>query len=97
MGLNFYNDTTLSDAEGNFSFKGKPYEECGKYAIVLPGRLFFDIMLTNEPMVFHTSLENPQGDMLVLKSKENKVFYDYITFLNEKELNELDTITLTRI
>tara|TARA_B000000532_G_scaffold244137_1_gene242597 strand:+ start:3456 stop:4892 length:1437 start_codon:yes stop_codon:yes gene_type:complete len=82
----FYNDTTISDADGTFSFKGKPYEECGKYAIVLPGPVFFDIMLTNEPMVFQTSLENPQGDMMVLKSKENIVFYDYMAFLNKKRI-----------
>ena len=93
----FYNDTTVADSHGTFSFKGKPYEECGKYAIVLPGPVFFDIMLTNEPMVFQTSLENPQGDMMVLKSKENKVFYDYIAFLNEKRIERGQYLSLIHI
>ncbi len=78
----FYNDTTISNSEGRFSFEGKPYDECGKYAIVLPGPVFFDFMLVNEPMEFHTSIGNPQGAMQVIESDENKVFYDYLRFIN---------------
>ncbi len=33
----YYNDTSLVDAKGNYSFPGKPYKEGGKYALVLPG------------------------------------------------------------
>ena len=40
----FYNDTTVANETGEFSFDGKPFEECGKYAIVLPGPIFFDII-----------------------------------------------------
>ncbi len=78
----FYNDTTVSDINGSFSFVGKEFEQCGKYAIVLPGPVFFDFMLVEEPMEFHSSLANPQGDMQVIKSEENKVFYDYLRFIN---------------
>ena len=72
----YYSDTTVTDAQGHFSFKGKAYNECGKYAVVLPGPVFFDIMLVNEPMEFRTTKSNPQGDMVVMKSDENIVFYD---------------------
>ena len=80
----YYSDTTVADAQGHFSFKGKAYNECGKYAVVLPGPVFFDIMLVNEPMEFRTTKSNPQGDMVVMKSDENIVFYDYLSYLNTK-------------
>ncbi|PCJ81455.1 MAG: hypothetical protein COA49_05005 [Bacteroidetes bacterium] len=80
----YYSDTTVADVNGHFTFDEKPYEECGKYAVVLPGPVFFDIMFVNEPMQFRTTLGNPQGDMEIIKSQENKVFYDYLNFLNSK-------------
>ena len=79
----FYNDTTVANPEGVFSFEGKEFDECGKYAIVLPGPVYFDFMMVNEPMEFHTTLRNPQGDMKVVESEENMVFYDYLRFIND--------------
>ena len=78
----YYSDTTVADINGRFVFKGKPFEECGKYAVVLPGPVFFDMMLVSEPMEFRTTMKNPQGDMQIIQSEENKVFYDYLNFLN---------------
>jgi thiol-disulfide isomerase/thioredoxin len=80
----FYSDTTVADVNGHFVFKGKPVDECGKYAVVLPGPVFFDMMLVSEPMEFRTTMKNPQGDMQIIQSEENKVFYDYLNFLNSK-------------
>jgi len=80
----FYSDTTVADVNGHFVFKGKPFDECGKYAVVLPGPVFFDMMLVSEPMEFRTTMKNPQGDMQIIQSEENKVFYDYLNFLNSK-------------
>lgn len=80
----YYSDTTVADINGRFVFKGKPFEECGKYAVVLPGPVFFDMMLVSEPMEFRTTMKNPQGDMQIIQSEENMVFYDYLNFLNTK-------------
>lgn len=80
----YYSDTTIADASGHFTFDAKPFDECGKYAIVLPGPVFFDIMFVNEPMQFRTTMNNPQGDMEIIESQENKIFYDYLNFLNTK-------------
>ena len=33
----FYNDTAVTDSKGKVVFKGKPFEEGGKYAVVIPG------------------------------------------------------------
>ena len=51
----YYSDTAVTDTDGHFRFKGKAFDECGKYAVVLPGPVFFDIMLVNEPMEFKTT------------------------------------------
>jgi thiol-disulfide isomerase/thioredoxin len=80
----YYSDTIVADINGHFVFKGKPFDECGKYAVVLPGPVFFEIMLVSETMEFRTTMKNPQGDMQVIHSDENKVFYDYLNFLNSK-------------
>jgi len=80
----YYSDTTVADINGRFVFKGKPFDECGKYAVVLPGPVFFDMMLVSEPMEFRTTMKNPQGDMQIIQSEENEVFYDYLNFLNSK-------------
>ena len=33
----FYNDTAVTDVNGTVTFAGKPFDEGGKYAVVLPG------------------------------------------------------------
>ena len=73
----FYNDTAVADAKGTVTFEGKPFEEGGKYAVVMPGPKFFEFMMVDEPMEFKTTVANPSGDIEVLQSKENEVFYGY--------------------
>ena len=80
----FYNDTAVADANGTVTFEGKPFEEGGKYAVVVPGPKFFEFLMVNEPMEFKTSASNPSGDIEVVKSKENEVFYGYLNFIKEK-------------
>ena len=80
----FYNDTAVADAKGTVTFEGKPFEEGGKYAVVMPGPKFFEFMMVDEPMEFKTTAANPSGDIEVLQSKENEVFYGYLDFIKEK-------------
>ena len=80
----FYNDTAVADAKGTVTFKGKPFEEGGKYAVVVPGPKFFEFMMVDEPMEFKTTAANPSGDIEVIQSKENEVFYGYLNFIKDK-------------
>ena len=80
----FYNDTAVTDVNGTVTFAGKPFEEGGKYAVVLPGPKFFEFLMVNEPMEFKTTSKDPAGDLEVLQSKENDVFYGYLSFLKKK-------------
>ena len=80
----FYNDTAVADAKGTVTFNGKPFEEGGKYAVVVPGPKFFEFMMVDEPMEFKTTAANPSGDIEVIQSKENEVFYGYLNFIKDK-------------
>ena len=80
----FYNDTAVTDKRGTVVFDGKPFEEGGKYAFVLPGSKYFEFLMVDEPMEFKTTATDPSGDVEVIQSKENDVFYGYLSFLKEK-------------
>ena len=80
----FYNDTAVADKNGTVRFEGKPASEGGKYAVVMPGPKFFEFLMVDEPMEFRTTAENPSGDLEILQSKENDVFYGYLNFIKEK-------------
>lgn len=80
----YYNDTTRADKNGNFEFKGKSGLECGKYAIVLPGPKFFDIIVAEESIHLETSVDDLIGKMKVIESAENKLFFDYLHFISDK-------------
>ena len=80
----FYNDTAVADASGTVTFEGKPFDEGGKYAVVMPGPRYFEFLMVDEPMEFKTSASNPTGDLEVIQSKENDVFYSYMEFIREK-------------
>lgn len=89
----FYNDTARADAKGNVEFKGKPFNEGGKYAIVVPGPKFFEFLVDDKNIRLETDVNDFVGSMKVIESDNNKVFFDYIKFINDKRLERtpLDT------
>lgn len=89
----FYNDTALADSKGNVVFKGKAFKDGGKYAIVAPGPRYFDILVTEEDIDIETDINDFVGAMKINKSEENKVFYEYIKFIDTKK-RERDPIDL---
>ena len=80
----FYNDTAVANADGTVRFDGKPRNEGGKYAVVLPGPKFFEFLMVEEPMEFKTTFADPAKDLEVIQSKENDVFYSYMKFIQQK-------------
>lgn len=79
----YFNDTTQADANGYFEFDGKPYEEGGKYAVVLPGPEFFDIIVTEEEIELETQKDDLVGGLKVIRSEENRLFVDYLRFIQD--------------
>jgi hypothetical protein len=82
----FFNDTCHVDAIGNFSFVGKTYNECGKYALVLPGPRYFDFIVAEEDLVINCSADAGLNSISVEQSNENQLFFDYLRYLNYKKL-----------
>lgn len=80
----YYNDTTQIDSKGNFSFPGKPFKECGKYSIVTPATTRFDIIVDEENIVIDFTVDCSIDGIKIKESKNNKIFYDYVRYINEK-------------
>lgn len=80
----YYNDTAAVDSKGNFSFPGKPYNECGKYALVMPGPKYFDFIVADENIFLEADTSNNVEKIKVKESENNKAFFDYIRYINDK-------------
>ena len=83
----YYADTSKADKTGNVVFganKKKKYD-AGMYAVVIPGNKYFEFIVTNENVTMETDTVDFGGKMVVKQSVENKLFYDYIQFLNVKK------------
>jgi thiol-disulfide isomerase/thioredoxin len=80
----YYNDTARADAKGNFTFPGKPYNECGKYALVLPGPKLIEFIVDQENIYLEADTSGKIENIRVKESENNKVFFDYVRFINDK-------------
>ncbi len=79
----YYADTTESK-NGVATFK-KDHYDGGVYAVVVPGPKYFEFIMADKDVEIQTNPDNFIKHMKVIKSKENKVFYDYIHFINLKK------------
>ena len=88
----YYADTSKADKNGMVVFGGKKKKyDAGMYAVVVPGNKFFVLVLNNENIFMESDTADFENTMVVKTSNENKLFYDYIQFLNKKKL-EADPI-----
>ncbi|MEQ1744429.1 MAG: redoxin domain-containing protein [Saprospiraceae bacterium] len=90
----YVKDTVTADADGYFAFQADTLLPCGVYLFVLkPDNAFIQILLSENDQSFtmHTDAKDVVGKMKVKGSPENKLFYEYLSFLN-KMRTEADTI-----
>lgn len=81
----YYADTARADSKGNFSFKAIPEENQGKYAIVVPGPKYFEIVIADDEQIEITSdTVNLVQNVKVLESDNNKIMYNYMTYLTDR-------------
>jgi thiol-disulfide isomerase/thioredoxin len=80
----FYADTAVTDGRGKAVFEGRPYEKCGKFAAVIPGPKFFEFLAVEEDIHIKTKAAQPSAFIEVIESEENRLFYDYLSFLQGK-------------
>ena len=80
----YYADTAVTSASGQVVFPGRTFEKCGKHAIVMPGPKYFEFLAVAEDVVLTTKANDPTRYVEVIKSDENKVFYDYLGFIQKR-------------
>jgi thiol-disulfide isomerase/thioredoxin len=80
----YYNDTAQVDHKGNFFFEGKPYNECGKYAIVVNNASRMDIVVDQEEIELEFTPDCRIDAIKVKQSKNNKLFFEYVMFISDK-------------
>lgn len=80
----YYNDTAMVNKKGEFSFAGKPFDEQGKYAFVIPGPKYFDFIVADEDIYFETDTSLLVPKINFKKSLNNQVFFEYIKFISDQ-------------
>ena len=87
----YYADTAVAK-NGIIKFDASKHP-AGVYAVMLPGQKYFEFIIDNEKI--DMAIKNQDdliNSMVINKSKNNKIFYDYIKFMssNKKTINELN-------
>lgn len=79
----YYADTT--EAKNGVAIFNKDHYDGGVYAVICPGPKYFEFIMADKTVEIETSMDNFVKHMKVIKSKENKIFYDYINFISLKK------------
>jgi peroxiredoxin len=87
-------ETVKSDLNGAFSFD-LVNQQVGLYRIYLDNEESFDIIYNKEDIEISTRIENPDYNMIVLKSHENSQLYDYIidNYIYDYKIDVLTQLT----
>jgi len=93
--LYFY-DTAVVNADGSFTFENEDMPH-GVYAVIpsMNPPKYFDILVNEQKITLETNIDNLTGNVVVKKSKENKLFFDYVHFL-EKQAKQKEPLIKER-
>lgn len=76
-------DSLVLDDKGQGVFKGDSLLQHGVYLIISPTKKFFELIISDDQQFeISSDTSNLSGSVKVKGSKENEVFYDYISYLN---------------
>ncbi len=82
----YLKDSTHADASGNIHFKGAEAMPGGIYLVVLPGKRYFEVVIDKEQKFSMETDEYQLIDkMKVTGADQNKAFYEYLRFIQEKQ------------
>lgn len=78
----YVQDTVKIDNNGKFVFQGPEKLDPGMYMVVLPGQVYFEILLdSNQTFGIETTHNEFVNSMKFKNSPDNEAFYDYMKFL----------------
>ncbi len=80
----YIKDTAQIDKKGIAIFSGEKELEGGIYLIVTPNKNYFELIVTENEIFIETDTTDLVDNMIVHKSEENKVFYDYLKFMKSE-------------
>ncbi len=82
-------DTTYVNENGVSIFEGDSLRH-GIYLIYIPGLRYFDFLVAESDIKLQTSINDPVGDMRVISSSENELFFGYLKYLDEQRKKAQD-------
>jgi len=86
----YYKDTANFNKDGVVIFSGKEHHPGGIYGVYTGGKLLFEIVINNEPLVeLETDTLDFINNMIVKKSEENKLFFDHLKYITKKQKESL--------
>lgn len=88
----YYFDTAYVDNKGTAVFTGKSIKP-GVFAVVTPGPKYFEIIVNEQKIDIETSMDDFSLNMNVIKSEENKAFYEYINYINKRKQESIPLAT----
>ena len=84
----YLQDTVEKNDAGFFVFEGEEPLPPGVYLVVMaPDNKYFQLLVTNEEQNFKVfvNAENPTRDIRFENAPDNQLFYEYLSFLEEKK------------
>lgn len=86
----YVKDTVQIDSQGHFTFQGPESLDRGIYMVVLPGQVYFEILVDdNQHFAIETINDDFVNSMKFSNSPDNATFYDYMRFIRTQ--GELST------
>lgn len=82
VGSKMYYADTAALKNGVVSFDGSK-QDPGIMGLLMPGQRFFEFVYNGKPVHLATKSPNFREHMVVKKSDENKLFFDYVNFMQE--------------
>lgn len=83
----YYFDTTYVGKNGTFEFKNTDMKH-GVYAVIVSLKpvKYFEILVAENKIEIESDYNTVRESVAIKKSEENKIFYNYIAFLNKQTL-----------
>lgn len=85
VGNKLYYADTANLVNGNVSFDASK-QEPGIMALLLPGQQYFEFIYNGQDVNIETKNVDYVENMVVHKSKENKIFLDYIRYMKDQRM-----------
>lgn len=80
----YIRDTAEVNSKGIVVFSGEEAIPGGIYLIIVPNKNYFELILSEEKISVETDTSDFVKSMKVISSEENKVFYEYLNFMQNQ-------------